>query len=212
MNDDIHSTHDDQHTDGMLAELERDEELDSHRADVMTSVVELRPEEGFSTTKMTDDQLAILAHSDASLHALTRPRNPAPPVEDATAVWETTKMSEENEHLLALANPEVVPDWDGVHANGDDEQLSTVKMSDYEIRRTLEGSKPLEQDRRAMRDHISTPGAKPSSRHAGSQTPTSAASSSSTRSARGTRLTGWGVLAFVAAASLIALLAYGALR
>ena len=211
-NDDIHDTKTDPHADGVLTEFERDEELEGHRADVMTSVVELRPEEGFSTTKMTDDQLAILSHSDASLHALTRPQEPSLPTEDATGAWETTKMSQEHEHLLALSNPDLVPDRDGPDTAFGAEQLSTVKMSDYEIRRTLEGSKPLAQDRRAMRDHISTPDAKPSSRPPGSPAHAYAANPLATRSPRGDQVMRWGVLALVLAASLIALLAYAALR
>lgn len=142
---------------------------------VKTSVTELQNEIGFVTQRMTDEELAMLAHSDASLHELTNP--------EAEDLWATTKMSSDTSHLLALSNPNIVPD---------DDHMATTKMTREESRliRGLE----IKEERSPTRSQMITPHDRPSALRQDPPAPKTWAL--------------WTGLAILSAISLVALLVY----
>jgi hypothetical protein len=180
------------------------------------SEVALTTDSGWETTQMTDDELAVLAHSDASIHALTRA--PAPDGDAALAdddPWATTKIGPDQDILVALSNPALVRAHGETPEDLDDievdpmENLSTIKMTDYQARRVRERSMPLEQDRRALRARMTTPNDRPG--HAPSASKEAPRATPGARSS-GATISPWWALALIAALSLIALLAHTALR
>lgn len=233
MNDDTHNDtppksflslgpEDDASVSDFLEDLETDQETASHQSDVMTSVTELRPEMGFATTKMSDEQLAVIAHSDASMHELMHPDRYADGPADAheQGLWATTKMVGDNDHLLALADPSRVPDPEGARQDAlapadveDISQLSTMKMSDYDIKRTLEGSVPLEEHMlMPARSERTTPVDKPSAHTPAPPARPSARASTPAPATRRARANPWRLLIVIAIVVLVALLAYAGLR